>query len=113
MFYNDQQPDTIYYQGLALKKLGKIEEAEKQFKQLIKFGEQHMNDDVKIDYFAVSLPDLLIWEDDLNARNRQLCNYLMGLGYLGIGEKEKANQLLRLVLQKDPAHEGANTFINS
>ncbi len=84
MFYNDQQPDTIYYQGLALRKLGQEEEAQKRFQMLVSYGEQHLNDQVKIDYFAVSLPDLQIWEDDLNKRNRQLCQYLMDLGTAGL-----------------------------
>jgi tetratricopeptide (TPR) repeat protein len=84
MFYNDQQPDTIYYQGLALRKLGQEEDAKKRFQMLVSYGEQHLNDQVKIDYFAVSLPDLQIWEDDLNKRNRQLCQYLMDLGTAGL-----------------------------
>ncbi|MDD4190784.1 MAG: DUF5107 domain-containing protein [Mangrovibacterium sp.] len=84
MFYNDQQPDTIFYQGLALRKLGQEEEAKKRFQMLVNYGEQHLNDQVKIDYFAVSLPDLHIWEDDLNKRNRQLCQYLMDLGNAGL-----------------------------
>jgi tetratricopeptide (TPR) repeat protein len=61
MFYNDQQPDTIFYQGLALQKLGKTDDAQKRFDLLIDFGKAHLNDQVKIHYFAVSLPDLLIW----------------------------------------------------
>ena len=36
-----------------------------------------------MDYFAVSLPDLQIWEDDMNRKNRVHCNYLMGLGQFG------------------------------
>jgi len=84
MFYNDQQPDTIYYQGLALRKLGEEEEAKKRFQMLVSYGEQHLHDQVRIDYFAVSLPDLQIWEDDLDKRNRQLCEYLMDLGNAGL-----------------------------
>jgi len=84
MFYNDQQPDTIYYQGLALRKLGQEEEAQKRFQMLGSYGEQHLNDQVKIDYFAVSLPDLQIWEDDLNKRNHQLCQHLTDLGTAGL-----------------------------
>lgn len=86
-FYNDQQPDTIYFQGLALQKLGKDEEANRRFTMLIDFGKNHMNDHVIIDYFAVSLPDLLIWEDDLDRRNRQMCQYLLDLGYSGLNRK--------------------------
>jgi tetratricopeptide (TPR) repeat protein len=104
IFYNDQQPDVIFYQGLALQKLDKMQEAEKCFNMLIDFGREHINDTVEIDYFAVSLPDLLIWEDDLNLRNKLLCKYLMGLGFLGLGEKAKAESLFFEVLQEDKVH---------
>ena len=107
IFYNDQQPDTIFYQGLAMQKMGQHQEAQKRFELLIQFGKKHLNDQVKIDYFAVSLPDLLIWEDDLNARNQQLCVYLMGLGELGNGNIDLARQLFLKVLQEDQSHKGA------
>lgn len=55
-----------------------------------KHGEKHLFDHCRIDYFAVSLPDLAIWEDDLDKRNCIHCNYVMGLGYLGLREMGKA-----------------------
>ncbi|MGV8096415.1 MAG: tetratricopeptide repeat protein [Mangrovibacterium sp.] len=105
MFYNDQQPDTIYYQGLALRKLGQEDEAKKRFMMLINYGEQHLHDEVKIDYFAVSLPDLLIWEDDLNERNLQLCRYLTELGLTGLNKvASRESRVLR--------NSGAQEFRN-
>ncbi|HUP13628.1 MAG TPA: hypothetical protein VM187_15510, partial [Niastella sp.] len=65
MFYNDQQPDKIFYQGLAWHALGEKEKAKLIFLTLVDYGKAHLHDEVKIDYFAVSLPDLLIFEDDL------------------------------------------------
>jgi len=86
IFYNDQQPDTIYYQGLALLKLEKIEEAMERFEKLISFGKSHLNDEFKLDYFAVSLPDLQIWDDDLTKRNHQNCLNLIELGKSGLSK---------------------------
>jgi tetratricopeptide (TPR) repeat protein len=86
IFYNDQQPDTIFYQGLALIKLGKTVEAKGRFEKLVNFGKQHLNDEFKLDYFAVSLPDLQIWDDDLTKRNRQNCLNLIELGELGLSK---------------------------
>ncbi|WP_299064570.1 DUF5107 domain-containing protein [uncultured Polaribacter sp.] len=91
IFYNDQQPDKIFYQGLALQKLNRNEEANIRFQNLINYGNEHMNDEVKLDYFAISLPDLLIWEEDLNDINKIHCNYLIGLGELGLNNHEKAS----------------------
>ncbi len=104
IFYNDQQPDKIFYQGLALQKLGRKEEANTRFKKLINYGKAHMNDDVKLDYFAISLPDLLIWEEDLNVINNIHCNYLIGLGELGMERTENAISAFRKVLEMDRYH---------
>ncbi|MBE0653743.1 MAG: tetratricopeptide repeat protein, partial [Bacteroidales bacterium] len=101
MFYNDQQPDITFYQGLALRKLGKEQEASECFKKLVDYGEAHLNDHVEIDYFAVSLPDLLIWEDDLDKRNNLLCKYLIGLGEMGLGNKDKSRKMLQEALNED------------
>ena len=107
MFYNDQQPDTVFYQGLALQKLGMQNEAASCFDLLIRFGREHLHDHIKIDYFAVSLPNLLIWEDDLDFRNHQLCQYLQGLGELGKGNPEKAVKRFDSILKSEQTHSGA------
>lgn len=106
-YYNDQQPDTIYYQGLSLLKLGDEQGAMSRFNKLIDYGEKHYFDQVRIDYFAVSLPDLQIWEEDLDCRNRIHCNYLMALGHQGKGNRAKAKEYFRKVLEEDPSHAGA------
>ena len=106
MYYNDQKPDKIFYQGLALRKLGRETEACGRFTNLIAYGEQHLYDLFKMDYFAVSLPDLQIWEDDMNKKNRIHCNYLMGLGHLGLGNLEQADSCFRLASEMDNNHQG-------
>ncbi len=106
-YYNDQQPDKIFYQGLAWRALGNENRARGCFNKLIKHGEKHLFDTCRIDYFAVSLPDLAIWEDDLNKRNRIHCNYVMGLGYLGLNEPSKAAGFLDKVIELDINHQGA------
>jgi tetratricopeptide (TPR) repeat protein len=107
MYYNDQPPDMIFYQGLALRKLGRLEAAQATFRKLVDYGTQHMNDEIVMDYFAVSLPDFLVFETDLNARNRLQCHYLIGLGYLGLGDMAAAKEHFRNVLNEDASHIGA------
>ncbi|WP_276500988.1 DUF5107 domain-containing protein [Terrimonas pollutisoli] len=107
IYYNDQQPDKIFYQGLALLKLGDMGEAIKRFNNLVRFGETNMNKEVKIDYFAVSLPDLMIFDDDLDVRNQIHCHYLLGLGWLGLELYDKSEYHFDVALRLDPAHPGA------
>lgn len=110
-FYNDQQPDKIYYQGMAWRALGNEAKAKSRFYKLIKHGEKHLFDKVMIDYFAVSLPDLAIWEDDLQKRNAIHCNYVMGLGYLGLSKTLEAKEYLSKVLELDINHQGAQIHL--
>ncbi|MFT4018857.1 MAG: DUF5107 domain-containing protein, partial [Agriterribacter sp.] len=111
IFYNDPQPDKIFYQGLAWIKLNNPEKATAIFKSLITFGAQHINDNISIDYFAVSLPGLLVFDTDLNLLNKIHCYYLMALGNLGLGNnyKEKANEYFGQVLLLDKNHQGVIT----
>ena len=111
IFYNDQQPDKIFYQGLALIKLKRHKEAETRFKNLINYGKNHLNDHVKLDYFAISLPNLLIWDEDLNIRNTILCNYLIGLGEFGLGRIESASQAFQKVISLDRYHLPAHIHL--
>ncbi|MDD3039869.1 DUF5107 domain-containing protein [Bacteroides sp.] len=106
LYYNDAKSDKIFYQGLALLKLGRIDEANGRFHKLVSYGEKHLFDKIKVDYFAVSLPDLLIWEDDLSVRNVIHCKYMMALGYWGLRQKEKAIRLLHEIEKTDINHLG-------
>lgn len=107
MFYNDQPADMILYQGLALRALGQEESARARFHKLVDYGEKHIFDDVKIDYFAVSLPDMQLFDDDLNARNRAHCQYLIAMGSYGLGDKYRAAEACAETLAIDAAHPGA------
>lgn len=109
IFYNDPQPDKIFYQALAWIKLNKKRKAIEISQKLIDFGTSHYNDNITIDYFAVSLPDLLVFDADLNQRNKIHCLYLQGLGFLGLGTKycEKAAEYFEQVLALDINHQGA------
>ena len=110
MYYNDAKPDKIFYQGLALLKLGRDDEAHGRFYRLINYGKQHVFEHQTMDYFAVSLPDLLIWDDSLDTKNEIHCKYMLALGYYGMGEKEKALKYLAEVEALDNNHQGIQQF---
>ena len=71
-----------------------------------------MDDKVKIDYFAVSLPDLTIFDDDLDLRNKVHCHYLLALGYTGLQDKKMADQHLNALFKLDASHLDANMLLH-
>ena len=79
---------------------------------MISYGEKHLFDKIKMDYFAVSLPDLLIWEDDLDTRNMIHCKYMMALGYWGLQREEKCIGLLGEITRMDINHQGILAICN-
>lgn len=105
MYYNDQPADMILYKGLAYEKMGRQREANACFYKLLDYGEKHVRDKMRIDYFAVSLPDFLIFEDNLNLKNEAHCYYLMGLAKLGLGEKAEAAGYFDEVKKRDRSHQ--------
>ncbi|MDO5519456.1 MAG: DUF5107 domain-containing protein [bacterium] len=110
MYYYDQPADMILYKGLANKELGNSKEAHSCFNKLMDYGERHLNEDVKNDFFAVSLPDFLIFEDDMVARNKAHCYYLMGLANIGLGKKEKAAEYFEKAITYDYNHQNCRRY---
>ena len=110
MYYNDAKPDKIFYAGLCYRQLGQEDKARGLFNKLINYGKQHIFEHQVIDYFAVSLPDLLIWEDSLDLKNQIHCKYMLALGYYGLGDKAHALRYLAEVEALDNNHQGIQQF---
>ena len=111
MYYYDQPADMILYQGLAKEKLGDKKAANARFYRLMDYGEQHLHDVFKMDYFAVSMPDMSVFDADMNAKNEAHCHYLMGLANLGLKNKEKATECFKKVLAIDNTHQNAILYM--
>ncbi len=110
MYYYDQPADMILYQGRALEKLGDQKGANARYYRLLDFGEAHVRDTFTMDYFAVSMPDMSVFDADMTEKNRIHCYYVMGLGYLGLGQKEKAAEYFEKVLSLDNTHQNARLY---
>lgn len=102
MYYNDQPPETIFYQGMALLKLNKIDEANSRFNKLINYANEHINDEIEIDYFAVSLPDLLVFNEDLNLKNKMHCMFMKALGLYGLGKTKDSKTIFEELINMNP-----------
>lgn len=112
MFYNDQPADMVMYQGLAYMALGQETQAKSSFYRLIDYGEKHLFEPFKIDYFAVSLPDFLIFDTDYDLKNKAHCYYLIALGHLGLEDYQKARTYFDQALALEPSHIYSHLYRN-
>ena len=76
--------ELSYYRGLALAALGRKKEAKILFKGMRAFAEKGLKTPFKIDYFATSLPLLLIFDDDLEAVKNDRMRNLVALAEKGL-----------------------------
>ena len=111
MYYYDQPADMILYKGLAKKELGDTKAAHSCFNKLMDYGERHVYDTAKNDFFAVSLPDFLIFDDDMDRKNKAHCYYLMGLANLGTGNKKEAAEQFKKALKYDSNHQNCRIYL--
>ncbi len=110
MYYNDAKPDKIFYAGLAFRALGNENKARAYFNRLVDYGKQHLHEKVVMDYFAVSLPDLQIWDGSLDEANRIHCLYMLALGYAGLGDKAHSDFYLSEAEAMNINHQGIQSF---
>jgi tetratricopeptide (TPR) repeat protein len=76
--------ELSYWRGLALKELGRTDDAKTLFAGMKAFAEKGLKKPFKIDYFATSLPLLLIFEDDLEAVKNARMENLKSLAEKGL-----------------------------
>jgi tetratricopeptide (TPR) repeat protein len=96
-----------YYQALSLQKLGKKENVEEIFQDLVESGNEALQrTSSNIDFFAK-------FGEQQSQRSRLAnAHYMAGLGYLGLNEKDKARQEFNQALEASPDHLGAKTMLN-
>ncbi|HSY18698.1 MAG TPA: DUF5107 domain-containing protein [Candidatus Acidoferrales bacterium] len=99
--------EMTYYSALALVKLGEKAQAQKLFRKLQSYAGEMQKSTAKIDYFATSLPTMLLFEDDLQVRQENMALFLQAQTMLGLGQKARANSLLKTILRRDPNHAAA------
>jgi tetratricopeptide (TPR) repeat protein len=103
--------EMTYYSARAWEKLGQRAKAKKLFGDLLAYAKQIQKTPAKIDYFATSLPTMLLFDDDLQYRQATTALFLQAQARLGLGEKTQAKKLLQKVLQRDPNHALAADLI--
>lgn len=93
--------EMTYYNALALKRLNHTKEAGDLLRSLLAYAETLAQQPAKIDYFATSLPAMLLFEDDLQKWHQITATFLQAQAWLGLGHTAQARRLIREVLQLD------------
>jgi tetratricopeptide (TPR) repeat protein len=96
--------ELTYYSALSLEKLGNRAQARKLLLNLLDYARQLQKSTARIDYFATSLPTMLLFDDDLQFRQETTALFLQAQAFLGLGRKTRAKSLLQTVLRRDPNH---------
>ena len=76
--------ELSYWRGLALAALDRKKDAKALFRGMKAFAEKGLKTPFKIDYFATSLPLLLIFDDDLEAVKNDRMRNLVALAEKGL-----------------------------
>ncbi|MBK1875932.1 DUF5107 domain-containing protein [Pelagicoccus mobilis] len=88
-----EHSELSFYRGLSLKELGREAEAEALFEDMKSFAVRERKKSAQVDYFATSLPLLLVFEDDLNETRQREMNELIRLTEEGL-EKVEGEKLV-------------------
>ncbi len=105
--------EMSYYSALSQEKLGDTAQAREILQGLLSYAESLLNSPAKIDYFATSLPTMLLFNDDLDQRQRICGKMLKSQALLGLKDETAARLLLREILDEDPNHALALDLYNS
>jgi tetratricopeptide (TPR) repeat protein len=103
--------EMTYYSALSLEKLGDRAKAKKMFRDLLSCAQKLQKTTARIDYFATSLPTMLLFADDLQFRQETTALFLQAQAHLGLGKIVKADALLRVILGRDPNHALASDLL--
>jgi len=96
--------EMTYFSALAWQRLGKKTKSTRLLEDLLDYACKLEKQTAKIDYFATSLPTMLLFEADIQATQVTTARFLQAQALLGLGQKADAQALLRDVLLRDPNH---------
>ena len=92
------------YSALAWERLGRRAKSKALFRALLAYAHKLQKTEARIDYFATSLPAMLLFDDDLQFRQGTTSLFLQAQACLGLARTAQARALLNSVLKRDPNH---------
>ena len=94
--------EMTYYRALALRRLGREDECVALLHGLKEYSMNLFASQARIDYFATSLPTMLLFADDIQRRQELTARFLEAQARFGLGDVDDAKALLETVLKEDP-----------
>ena len=118
--------EATLWSALALARLDRVAEARVMLETILNYAQELERQEPAIDYFATSLPAMLLFQEDLRKRNRITASFLraqalFGLGMLrkkaaeDVGERNELTesaQLLHALLAEDVHHMAAAELLD-
>ena len=105
--------EMTFFSALSLAQLGQKVRSKKLLNALLAYARDLRKAEAKIDYFATSLPTMLLFEDDLAGRQQTTALLLQAQAHLGLGNRPAARLLLAGIIQRDPNHALAEDLLRS
>ena len=103
---------NTYWVAACLEALGEHEAARALFHKIHEFSVRLESQHAYVDYFATSLPSMLLFNEDLALRNRIQALFLRAQAALGLCRPEEAEAFTREVLALYPSHTGAADLLH-
>jgi tetratricopeptide (TPR) repeat protein len=100
-----------FYRVLAFQRLENDEQADTLIRQWSEFAAELGRSEAKVEYFATSLPNILLFRDDLSARQRVLAQFVQAQSLLAAGRLESGESLLKTMLEMQPNHTAASDLL--
>lgn len=100
-----------FWTGLALKCLGSENESTALFTRIYDYSLELERTQPKIDYFATSLPAMLLFNEDLVQRNHINALFLRAQALTGLSRIAESKSQLQEVLTLDRSHAGASDLL--
>lgn len=105
--------EMTFYSAIALERLGKKVAAKSLLTELLAHAGQLAKAEAQIDYFATSLPTMLLFDDDLQKSQQLTARFLEAQARVGLGQHKKAKAILKKILEENPNHALASDLIQS
>lgn len=98
--------ELSFYQGMSYRRLGRKEDAGRIFRGLMRFAQGRLEAAADMDFFAK------FGERQSAANRRAQAHYLLGLGYMGNGDKTKAKSEFEKALELNINHLWAKHYFS-